>query len=107
MTAAKRMAHAQAEIEALVLDAPPMRELQDELRRYPVRLLRQLAAEFRRRQGAVPDHALELAPYVGETALRALVASGLAEQVLSPYAVRAYKPTQLALDLLQRLAREA
>ncbi len=106
MTAAKRTPHAQSELEELVLAAPPMRELQEELRRYPVRLLRQLAAEFGRRQGAVPDHALELAPYVGETALRALVASGLAEQVDSPYAVRAYRPTKGALELLQRIARE-
>ena len=106
MTAAKRTASAQSQLESLILAAPPMRELQDELRRYPVRLLRQLAAEFRRRQAPVPDHALELAPYVGETALRALVTSGLAEQVRSPYAVRAYKPTERALDLLQRLARD-
>ena len=106
MTAAKRIARAQAEIEALVLGAAPMRELQEELRRYPPRLLRQLAAEFRRRQGAVPDHALELAPYVGETALRALVASGLVEQADSPHALRAYVPTERALELVDRLAEE-
>ena len=97
---------AQAEIEALVLGAPPLRELQDELRRYPARLLRQLAAEFHRRQSAVPDHALELVPYLGETALRALVASGLVDQVQSPHALYAYRPTERALELLQRLADE-
>ena len=81
----------------------PLRELAAEVRDYPVRLLRLLCATYAERGGPVPDHALKLAPYLGETALRALVEGGLAEEHEVSYAVKAFTPTQAALDLVARL----
>jgi hypothetical protein len=74
----------------------PLRELSDEVLTYPVRLLTLVCEEFDRRQSAVPDHALKLLPYLGETALRALVAGGYVERVDDvSYAISAYAPTEL------------
>jgi hypothetical protein len=72
----------------------PLRELAAELDDYPVRLLAQLCELAETRQGPVPDHAITLLPYLGETALRALVEGGYAERVDDvSYAINAYLPT--------------
>lgn len=100
-------AGAQAEAEERVMASPAMRGLTDELRTYPVRLLRQIVAEHSRRNGPVPDHVLDIIPYLGETALRALVDAGLASRLDdSPYAIRSYTPTADGLALAARMAGE-
>ncbi len=90
-------------VEERILDTGAMRELTGELRAYPVRLMRQMVAEHKLRGGPVPDHVLDIVPYLGDTALRALVVAGLVDRIDdSPHAIRAYVPTAeaIALDAL-------
>ena len=71
-----------------------LRALADELRAYPVTLLAQLCELAEKRQGPVPDHTVTLLPYLGETALRALVDGGYVERLDDvSYAIHAYLPT--------------
>ena len=106
-SAKKTGTSARQEAEERIHETDAVREILEELRAYPIRLLRQMVAECRRRGTAAPDHVLEIVPYLGETALRALVEAGLAERIDdSPYAVRAYMPTHEGLALDARLARE-
>ena len=77
-----------------------MAQMYIELQDYPLRLMRQLITEYKRRQTSVPDHSLDLSPLLGETALRSLVESGLAERVDdSPYAIHTYIPTTEGIRL--------
>ena len=74
---------------------PPLRQMADELRFYPVSLLAELCDLHAERGGPVPDHVLTLLPYLGETALRALVEGGFLEMLDDvSYAIRAYSPTE-------------
>jgi len=82
----------------------PLRSLADELRLYPVRLLEQVCEQADRRQGPVPDHTLAFLPYLGETAIRALVEGGYVERFDNvPYAILAYLPTQRGRKLAAKL----
>ena len=73
----------------------PLQALADELRLYPVRLLEQVCELADRRQGPVPDHTLTFLPYLGETAIRALVDGGYVQRLDDvPYAILAYLPTE-------------
>lgn len=93
--------------EAAIASIGPLRELAAEVRRYPVALLRTLCAEYRRRGTPVPDYLLSLAPYLGETALRALVLGGLAERVDDArFAIHAFVPTAQGLALAEGIERE-
>lgn len=83
---------------------PPLKELADELKYYPVRLLSQLCEVHTKRGGPVPDHALTLLPYLGETALRALAEGGFVDQVDEvSYAIHAYVPTEAGKALVAGL----
>ncbi|MBM3940692.1 MAG: hypothetical protein FJ318_07375 [SAR202 cluster bacterium] len=105
--AAAKSPGAYAEAEELIAGLGPTNELAREVRRYPVELLRKLVSEFKTRRSPVPDHALDLVPYLGETALRALLAGGLAERVGdNRYALHAYQPTVRGIDLAERIDRE-
>ena len=82
----------------------PLKELTREIRRYPVRLLQQLCEAAERRQGPVPDHTLSFLPYVGETAIRALVDGGYVQRLDDvPYAIIAYVPTEKGIALAASL----
>jgi hypothetical protein len=82
----------------------PLKELATELKVYPVRLLAQLVEQSDRRQGPVPDHTLTLLPYLGETALRALVDGGYISKVDDvSYAIAAYEPTDKGRSLASGL----
>ena len=82
----------------------PLRSLADELRLYPVRLLEQVCEQADHRQGPVPDHTLAFLPYLGETAIRALVEGGYVERFDNvPYAILAYLPTQRGRELAAKL----
>ena len=82
----------------------PLRALADELRLYPVRLLEQVCEQADRRQGPVPDHTLTFLPYLGETAIRALVDGGYVQRLDDvPYAILAYLPTEQGRTLAARL----
>jgi hypothetical protein len=71
-----------------------LRDLADELRNDPVRLLSLVFEVYDQRGGPVPDHALELPPYLCETALRALAAGGYVERRGDvSYAIQAFVPT--------------
>ena len=83
---------------------PALRELADELHFYPVRLLTQLCDVHNKRNGPVPDHALTLLPYLGETALRALAEGGYIELIDDvSYAIHAYVPTESGQALVASL----
>ncbi|MCY4582451.1 MAG: hypothetical protein OXE50_06595 [Chloroflexi bacterium] len=81
----------------------PLRNLSDEVRSYPLRLLRLVAEQHAARHVPVSDHLLRLPPYLGETALRGLVEGGFVERVTASYAVYAYAPTPTGLALLASL----
>lgn len=79
----------------------PLRNLADEVRSYPLRLLRLVAEQHAARNAPVPDHALRLPPYLGETALRGLLEGGFIERVDGARgAIHAYAPTEAGLALL-------
>lgn len=81
----------------------PLRNLSDEVRSYPLRLLRLVAEQHAARNMPVSDHLLRLPPYLGETALRSLLEGGFVERVTASYAVYAYAPTPEGLALLASL----
>ncbi len=85
----------------------PLRNLSDEVRSYPLRLLRLVAEQHAARNAPVSDHMLRLPPYLGETALRGLLEGGFVERVTASYAVYAYAPTQEGLALLASLEGDA
>lgn len=86
--------------EALAATAP-LRNLTDEVRSYPLRLLRLVAEQHAARNAPVPDHALRLPAYLGETALRGLLEGGFIERVDGARgAIHAYAPTDAGLALL-------
>ena len=92
-----------ADAESLLSELAPIRELMVEVRTYPVRLLQRICDLHAAREAPVPDHALQLAPYLGETALRALIDGGYVElDDHAQMAVHAYVPTPSGLALLGR-----
>ena len=87
--------------EAKLARTSPLRELADEVRSYPLRLLRTLAEQHALRRSPVPDHVLRLPPYLGETALRGLVEGGFVERTEETRrAIHAYVPTPAGLALI-------
>jgi hypothetical protein len=83
---------------------PALHAMTEELRLYPVRLLEQVCEQAERRQGPVPDHTLTFLPYLGETAIRALVDGGYVERLDNvPYAIIAYMPTKAGRELAASL----
>lgn len=97
---AKGEKNVRIEAEERIMATAPMDELLGELRSYPLRLLLQILAEHRRRGIPVPDHSLDIVPYLGDTVLRALVDAGLVTRVDdTAYAIRAYLPTGEGLKL--------
>ena len=92
---------ASAEAERVLSELAPIRELLDEVRTYPLKLLRLISDQFAVRGGPVPDHVLHLQPYLGETALRALIKGGYLEQKDQTHlAIHAYVPTESGLALV-------
>lgn len=81
----------------------PLRNLSDEVRSYPLRLLRIVAEQYAARNAPVSDHLLRLPPYLGETALRGLLEGGFIERLSPERAVYAYAPTPEGLALLASL----
>ena len=81
----------------------PLRNLSDEVRSYPLRLLRLVVEQYAARDAPVSDHLLRLPPYLGETTLRGLLEGGFVERVTAAYAVYAYAPTPEGLALLASL----
>ena len=88
------------EAEDALAATGPLRNLSDEVRSYPLRLV---AEQYAARETPVSDHMLRLPPYLGETALRGLVEGGFVERVTAAYAVYAYAPTPKGLALLASL----
>lgn len=89
------------EAEAKLAEAAPLRELADEVRAYPLRLLRAVIQQYALRHAPVPDHSLRLPPYLGETALRGLVEGGMVERVEdAARSIHAYIPTEAGLALI-------
>ena len=93
--------------EEVLAATGPLRNLSDEVRSYPLRLLRLVAEQYAARNAPVSDHMLRLPPYLGETALRGLLEGGFVERVTASYAVYAYAPTPEGLALLASLEGDA
>lgn len=99
----ERSVRERAAEEALAATAP-LRSLTDEVRAYPLRLLRLVAEQHAARNAPVPDHALRLPPYLGETALRGLLDGGfIARADGARGAIHAYAPTEAGLALIASL----
>ena len=97
----KAQQRANTEAERTLGELGPLRELREELWTYPLRLLRLIGDLHATRGGPVPDHALKLTPYLGDTTLRALVGGGyLVVHDDTHMAVHAYTPTDAGLVLL-------
>ena len=102
----KTAGKASADAESLLSELSPIRELMGEVRTYPVRLLQRICDLYAAREAPVPDYALHLAPYLGETSLRALIEGGYVELRDDTHvAVHAYVPTPSGLALLGGRAR--
>ena len=99
MTQAERIRAA----EDVLAETGPLRNLSDEVRSYPLRLLRLVAEQYAARDAPVSDHLLRLPPYLGETALRGLLEGGFVERVAAAYTVYAYALTPEGLALLASL----
>jgi hypothetical protein len=83
----------------------PLKELYEELRTYPLRLLQIVVEQHALRLSPVPDHLLRLPPYLGETAIRALVEGGFVERVDDvSRAVFAYSPTEAGLEVVASMS---
>ena len=92
--------------ETLLSELPPIEELLVEVRTYPERLLRRICEQYAERKAPVPDHALRLAPYLGETVLRALIDGGYVERQDELHiSVHAYVPTASGRALIGGRAR--
>ncbi len=89
--------------EEVLAATGPLRNLSDEVRSYPLRLLRLVAEQYAARNAPVSDHLLRLPPYLGETALRGLLEGGFIERLSPERAVYAYAPTPEGLALLASL----
>ena len=90
--------------DALAATAP-LRSLTDEVRSYPLRLLRLVAEQHAARKAPVPDHSLRLPPYLGETALRGLLEGGfIARADGARGAIHAYAPTEAGLALIASMS---
>ena len=97
----KTAGKASADAERLLSELAPISELMVEVRTYPVRLLQRICDLYATREAPVPDHALQLAPYLGETVLRALIDGGYVElHDHTHMAVHAYVPTRSGIALL-------
>lgn len=87
--------------EAELAATGPLRDLGDEVRRYPLELLRRVAQLHAERNAPVPDHLLRLPTFLGETALRGLLEGGYVSRDDSARrAIHAYAPTERGLALL-------
>ena len=92
---------AEAVAERKLGDIGPLRELGDEVRSYPVKLLRRIRDQERARGGPVPDHLLRLPPYLGDTALRALLQGGYVQRHMDTLdSIYSYTPTESGAALI-------
>ncbi|MEX2599342.1 MAG: hypothetical protein WD533_06770 [Dehalococcoidia bacterium] len=90
--------------KAYIGELGPLKVMAEELREYPVSLLRQVCEEYAKRESPVPDHVLTLPPYIGETALRALIEGGLLERSEDQrFAIHAYRPTDDGQEMVRRI----
>ena len=95
-----------AAAETVLGELRPIQELMAEVRTYPLRLLSRICDVYAERQAPVPDHALRLAPYLGETVLRALIEGGYVELRDEDHiSVHAYVPTASGRALVGGRAR--
>ena len=103
----QQSASTREELENLLGELGPIRELTQEARRYPVEILRQVCTLHQRTGAPVGDHTLSRTPYLGDVAIRALVEGGLIENTdPGHYAMYAYLPTKKGLKLCQSLEAE-
>ncbi len=100
-TAQQRSRQAGPDAESVLSKIGPIAELIAEVRAYPVQLLRRISDLYATRGAPVPDHALHLTPYLGETALRGLIEGGYVElHDHTHVAVHAYTPTPTGIALV-------
>jgi hypothetical protein len=98
---------ANKELVEIISKFGPIRQLREELDRYPVELFRRVCLLSSKRNSSVPDYNLRLAPYLGEMALRALVSAELVATVdRGIHSMQAYVPTDKGKKLWQRLEAE-
>ncbi len=89
---------------ALLETTEVMKQVLKSLKEEPVHLLGNICREYERTGQPVPDHRLHFVGYLGEAAIKALLALGLIRQQsggrLSLYS---YEPTKEGLEQYERL----
>ncbi len=84
-----------------------MKQVLKTLKEEPVYLLGEICREYKNVRVPVPDHRLNFAGFMGEAALKTLVAAGLIKrQPGGRLSVYCYEPTQEGLDYYERLLVE-
>ncbi len=89
---------------ALLETTEVMGQMLRSIREEPAHLLRDICRDYQRTGQTVPDHRLQLIGYMGEAALKALLAAGLIKQHtggrLSLYT---YEPTEKGVEQYEKL----
>ncbi len=84
-----------------------VREIRRSLREEPAHLLGEICREYEESGRPVPDHRLRFVGFMGEAALRAVMAAGLvSRQSGGRLSLYAYEPTPEGLEHYRRLKAE-
>lgn len=81
-----------------------MKQVIRSLREEPAHLLRDVCEEYQETGRPVPDHHLQFVGYLGEAAIKALIALGLVQQKPGErVSLYAYEPTEAGLKQYEQL----
>ena len=91
----------------VVKQTETMEALLQNLEREPAKLLAAICREYEATKKAVPDHHLNLAGYIGEAMLRALVSANLITREREDrFSLYGYKPTEAGLKYYKAMRKE-
>ncbi len=81
-----------------------MKQVLKNMREQPAHLMRNICREYNRTGQMVPDHNIQLAGYMGEVALKALIEAGFVKQKPGGrLSVFYYEPTEKGLEQYNNL----
>jgi hypothetical protein len=84
-----------------------VRQVRKSLREEPAHLLGEICHEYEKTGQPVPDHRLRFVGYMGEAALKALIAAGLVRrQSGGRLSLYCYEPTEEGLEHYRKLKAE-
>ena len=92
------------DFNALLAETEVIQQVFRSLREEPAYLLGAVCTEYLKTEKAIPDHHLRLAGYISETALKALLSTGLIKrQSGGMLSVFSYEPTEKGQEQYARL----